>query len=243
MKIGFGIFCFGDEYYYTGAYDKAQHIINSGYECYILTENPDYFKYLPNINIIPYYRGYKSYHDKMLLPRYVLKDCDICILLDADLEISDFSFLEDLRNFPFKDGISYADVLLNHPEKKECVRELNLCSKDWDEYREYCETICPDFKSFKLIWEYFLVINKNGFNNSFWLNYDRLQIKKECCHLQSCKRVNAPGEGVSITISAILSGTKIDRDLDLYNIIKDKLKSISSRFTKFPTCPSCDNCT
>lgn len=243
MKIGFGIFCFGEDYYYKGAYDKLIHILNAGYDCYVLTETPDYFKHLPNINIIPYYREYKSYHDKMLLPRYVLKDCDICILLDADLEISDFSFLDDLRNFNFKNGISYVDVLLNHPERKECVRELNLCSKEWDEYREYCEIICPEFKSFKLIWEYLLVINKEGFNSNFWLHYDKLQIKKECCHLHTCKRVNAPGEGISITISAILSNTNIERDLDLYNIIKDKLKSVSSRFTQFPKCPKCADCT
>ncbi len=239
MKIGFGIFCFGDDYYYKGAYDKAKNILDYGYECYILTENPDYFKDLRLYdNIIPYYRAYKSYHDKLILPRHILKDNDICILLDADLDISDFTFLEDLREFPFKDGISYVDVLLNHPEKKECVKELNLCSRDWDEYREYCEKICPQFKSFKLIWEYFLVINKNGFNSDFYLHYDKLQIKKECCHLFQYKDVNAPGEGISITISSILSNTSIDRDLNLYNIIKDKIKSVSSRFT-CPNCPSC----
>lgn len=230
-KIGFGIFCFGEDYYYNGAYDKAQHIIDSGYKCYILTEEPDYFKYL-SVNIIPYYRSYKSYHDKMILPRYILNDCDICILLDADLEIKDYSFLNDLRDYKFKDGISYIDVLLNHPEKKECVKELNLCSRDWDEYREYCEKICPTFKSFKLIWEYFLVINKNGFNLDFYLHYDKLQIKKECCHLFQYKDVNAPGEGISITISSVLSNTHIDRDLDLYNILKDKMSSVSTRFIK-----------
>lgn len=232
MKIGFGIFCFGDEYYYKGAYDKAQHIIKSGYECYILTENPDYFKDISYfLNIIPYYRSYKSYHDKMILPKHILNECDICILLDADLEIKDYSFLDDLRDYKFKDGISYIDVLLNHPEKKECVKELNLCSRDWDEYREYCENICPQFKSFKLIWEYFLIINKDGFNSDFYLHYDKLQIKKECCHLFQYKQVNAPGEGISITISSVLSNTNIDRDLDLYNILKDKMISVSTRFT------------
>lgn len=238
MDIGFGIFCFGENYYYKGAYDKAQHIINSGYKCYILTEEPEYFKNIQNISIIPYYRTYKSYHDKMILPKHILKDCEICILLDADLEITDYSFLDDLRHYNFKDGISYIDILLNHPEKKECVRELNLCSKDWDEYRAYCETICPKFKSFKLIWEYFLVINRNGFNPDFYLHYDKLQIKKECCHLNTIKSVNAPGEGISITISSVLSNTSIDRDLELYNIIKDKMYSVSSRFT----CPNCPQC-
>lgn len=233
MKIGFGIFCFGDDCYYKGAYDKAQHIIKSEYECYILTENPDYFKGISYLlNIIPYYRSYKSYHDKMILPKHILNDCDICILLDADLEIKDYSFLDDLRDYKFKEGISYIDVLLNHPEKKECVRELNLCSRDWDEYREYCENICPQFKSFKLIWEYFLIINKDGFNSDFYLHYDKLQIKKECCHLFQYKQVNAPGEGISITISSVLSNTSIQRDLILYELLKDKMISISTRFSQ-----------
>ena len=230
MIIGFGIFCFGGDHYYKGAYDKAQHIIDAGYKCYILTENPDYFKDLACITI-PYCRSYKSYHDKMILPRHILKDCDICILIDADLHVCDYSFLEILENFNYKKGISYIDVLLNHPEKKECVKELNLCSKEWDEYRLYCENVCPQFKSFKLIWEYFLVINKNGFNDDFYLHYDKLQIKKESCHLFERKDVIAPGEGVSITISAILSNIQIERDLELYNIIRYNLTSISSRFT------------
>lgn len=231
--IGFGIFCFGEDYYYKGAYEKAQQIIDAGYECYILTETPSYFKDISNsLKIIPYYRSYKSYHDKLILPRYILKDSQICILLDADLEIKDYSFLEDLRHYDFKEGVSYIDVLLNHPERKECVKELNLCSREWDEYRSYCEHICPQFKTFKLIWEYFLVINKNGFNSDFYLHYDKLQVKKESCHLLMNNKVNAPGEGVSITISSVLSNTNIQRDLELYNIIKDKMSSVSTRFSK-----------
>jgi hypothetical protein len=229
--MGFGIFCFGEKYYYEGAYDKAKHIIDAGYKCYILTEDTNYFKKL-NCNIIPYYRAYKSYHDKILLTKYILKECDICILLDADLEIRDYSFLEDLRNYNFKEGVSYVDVLLNHPEKKEFVKELNLYSREWLDYTEYCESIYPQFENIKLMWEYFLVINKKGFNDNFYIFYDKLQVKKESCHVFDCKDVVAPGEGVSITISAILSNIKIDRDLELYSIVKNKIKSVSNRFLR-----------
>jgi len=237
MKIGFGIFCFGEDYYYTGAYEKAQHIIDSGYECYILTENPDYFNSLSNsIHIITYNRAYKSYHDKLILPRHILKDCEICVLIDADLQINDYTFLEDLRDHDYMEGISYIDVLLNHPERKECVRELDLCSKEWNEYTLYCESIYPKFKTFKLMWEYFLVINKNGFNDKFYTFYDKLQIKKESCYLDVNKDVNAPGEGVSISISATLSNTTIQRDFSLYGKLKDKMTSDSRRFCRNKTC-------
>jgi hypothetical protein len=231
--IGFGIFCFGDDYYYKGAYDKITHILDAGYDCYILTENPSYFNYISkHLTIIPYYRDFKSYHDKMILPRHILKYNQICILMDADLEIKDYLFLDDLRHYNFKDGISYIDTLLNHPERKEYVNELDLCSKEWNEYNRYSQIICPTFKTFKLIWEYFLVINKDGFNPEFYQHYDKLQIKKESCHLDDKKDVNAPGEGISISISSVLSYTPIQQDLVLYELLKDKMKSVSTRFSQ-----------
>jgi hypothetical protein len=231
-NIGFGIFCFGDDYYYKGAFEKLKEINSRGYIGYVLTENPEYFEDLRYSNyIIPYYRSYKSYHDKMILPRHILKEHDICILLDADLDINDYSFLDDLRHYNFKSGVTYVDTLLNHSERKECVKELDLCSKEWNEYTSYCESIFPKFKSLKLMWEYFLVINKDGFNDDFYKYYDKLQIKKESCYLDVYKDVNAPGEGISISISATLSNIDIQRDLVLFELIKNKMSSTSRRFS------------
>ena len=42
-NIGFGIFCFGEDYYYQGTFDKIRNILNEGYHCYILTDTPDKF--------------------------------------------------------------------------------------------------------------------------------------------------------------------------------------------------------
>lgn len=231
--IGFGIFCFGNDYYYKGALDKITHILDAGYECYVLTENPDYFKDISDcLNIVPYFRSYKSYHDKMILPRHILKDCQYCILMDADLEINDYSFLDDLRHYNFKDGISYIDTLSNHPERKEYVNELDLGSKEWREYDRYCQTVCPTYNTFRLIWEYFLVINKDGLGTDFFQHYDKLQIKKESCYFDDKKEVNAPGEGISITVSSILSYTPIQRDLVLFELLRNKMKSVSTRFSQ-----------
>ena len=43
-KIGIGIFCFGDDYYFKGTLEKIQHILNYGFSCFILTDEPDYFE-------------------------------------------------------------------------------------------------------------------------------------------------------------------------------------------------------
>jgi len=43
--------------------------------------------------------------------------------------------------------------------------------------------------------------------------------------------VNGAGEGVSVRISARLSATMIQRDLYLYDLLKDKMISVSKRYT------------
>ena len=44
-SIGFGFFCFGDDYYYQGTKEKMNKIIEMGFESYVLTENRDEFIY------------------------------------------------------------------------------------------------------------------------------------------------------------------------------------------------------
>lgn len=232
--IGFGIFCFGEDYYYKGAIDKVERILDAGYECYALTENPSYFKrYFNCLNIIPYYRDLKSYHDKMILPKHILKDCQYSILLDADLDIKDWSFLDDLRQFEFKDGISYGDVLTNHPSRLKYAKDIEMSQTEWSNYKKYADSICPSFSEFEMIWEYFLVINKDGFKSqNFYYWYEKLQLSKEFSELTMKKEVNGCGEGLSIQIASNLSNTPIQRDNDLYDIIKDKMKSVSTRFSR-----------
>ena len=106
-NIGFGIFCFGEDYYYQGTFDKIRNILNEGYHCYILTDTPEKFttKYSSSfLHIIQYDRTFKSYADKMILPKYILKKHDISILLDADTHITDFSFLKDLKTYRIQPG-------------------------------------------------------------------------------------------------------------------------------------------
>lgn len=219
-NIGFGIMCFGDDYFYQGTNDKINEILDFGFSCYVLTDTPDliYNKYA---KIIPYYKSYKSYHDKLILPKYILKDHDIAIILDADVKIKDFSFLKELRNFDFKQGISYIDTLLNHSAKKEFVKDFQLKEDQWGPYIKYAEQIYPNYGDLETIWEYFVVINNNGFNHyEFYNFYEKLQLTKDFSDLEFNKRVNGAGEGISMAISAILSQTPIQRDIDLYNLMK-----------------------
>jgi len=235
--IGFGIFCFGKEYYYKGTVEKINKILNDGYHCYVLTENPQFFntKYSPQyLHVFEYDRSYKSYSDKMILPKNILKNHNICVLIDADTHIKDYSFLLDLRDFNFKEGISYIDTLLNHNARREYVRELIYKeSNEWKPYIDYISKIYPEYGDLPTMWEYFLVFNKKGFNLAdFYIHYEKLQLVKEYSDLSFNKDVNGAGEGISIQISGKLSNTNVERDMELYKLLKDKMESVSRRFTR-----------
>lgn len=236
MSIGFGILCFGEDFYFEGATEKIQNIIDRGYDCYILTDNVTYFSdnfWTPKVKLYEYTRSYKSYHDKLILPKYVLKENDICILIDADLTINDTSFFDDLVSHNFKNGISYVDTLLNHPRKKQYVSEFDMTNIEWDNYKKYVTNVYPKYKELELIWEYLLVINKNDFNQKdFYENYEILQLVKENCDLHCYKKVRGNGEGISISVASNLSNTPINRDYLLYEKIKNKIKNVSKKFIR-----------
>ena len=236
-NIGFGIFCFGEEYYYKGAYEKIKNILNEGYHCYVLTEDPNQFKSKftdTYLHVVKYDRSFKSYADKMILPKHDLPIHDQCVLIDADTHITDYSFLKELKKYNFKCGISYVDTLENHAAKRKYVNELiNSESPEWNSYHTYASKVLPNYRDFETMWEYFLVINKNGFNlNDFYNHYEKLQIAKEFCDLPLNKEVNGAGEGISIQISAKLSNSDIQRDVELFEMIKNKMISVSRRHTR-----------
>ena len=236
-NIGFGFFCFGENYYFNGTVEKINKIINMGHECYVLTDNPDFFstRYRPaQVHIFEYHRSFKSYSDKMLLPKYVLKNHNICILIDADTHITDYSFLEKLKTYNFKKGISFIDTLLNHRANREFVKQLiNENSDEWKDYINHIKPLYPDFGDFITMWEYFLVINKDGFNSKeFYYYYERMQLAKEFSDLNLKKEVNGAGEGISIQVSGKLSDTNVERDMKLYELIKDNMVSVSRRYTR-----------
>lgn len=236
-NIGFGIFCFGEQYYYKGTVEKINRILEAGFHCYILTENPEFFekKYTPSfVHTIEYNRSFKSYADKMILPKYILKNHDIAIIIDADTHITNYSFINELKKYQFKDGISYIDTLENHKSEKAWVKDLiRIENPEWNAYHTYANGIYPKYLEFSTLWEYFLIINKSGFNqNSFYSHYEKLQLVKEYCDVSMSKEINGAGEGISIQIASKLSRTNIERDLQLYELLKDKMASISRRYTR-----------
>lgn len=230
--IGFGILCFGDDHYFKKAKEKEEKIHQYGFNCVILTDNPNYFFG----HFIYYERELRSYHDKMILPKDILLTNDICILIDADMEIHDYSFLDDLKTYEFKDGISYIDTLYNHPEKKSYVKELNLGLPEWEVYANYASSILPSFIHLPLIWEYFLVINLNPMGEinlrKFYVEYEKLQVAKEFCDIKAKKEILGNGEGVSISIAAALSNTPCQIDEDLYYLIKHKISNYSKKWMR-----------
>ena len=124
-------------------------------------------------------------------------------------------------------------------ELKKYIKELISIDRDeWNKYYGYANKICPNFTEYETIWEYFLIINKNGFNQErFYHYYEKLQIAKEFCDISLNKEVNGAGEGISVRISAKLSETKIEQDLTLYEMLKDKMISVSRRYTPKPLWP------
>jgi hypothetical protein len=235
-NIGFGIFCFGEEYYFKGAIEKVKHILNEGYHCYILTDTPEYFTTRHSssqLHVIQYDRNFKSYSDKMILPKYILRNHNIGILIDADTHITDYTFLKELKDYQFKFGISYVDTLLNHKSKREFVKDLvEPTFQEWKSYTDYTQKIFPNYGNLETMWEYFMVINKVGFNETnFYHHYEKLQIAKEYSDIGMNKQINGAGEGISIQISSLLSQTEIQRDETLFDIVKDKMISVSRRHT------------
>ena len=228
--IGIGILCFGDLTYFENTNSKVNRILDEGFIPYILTDDVDYFekRYSSNfVNVIPYTRTFKSYHDKLILLKHMTKYHDISIILDADLEISDWSFLDDLKTYEFKYGITYIENLKRHQNGKEKVKDVVLDHGEWNSYKMYVEKIYPMYGENETIWEYLLIFNKIGFNQERFFNYyEKLQLCKDFSDLEFGKPVNGAGEGISIMLSSKLSGTDIQKDNELFNLIKDKINPL-----------------
>ena len=232
-NIGIGIMCFGDDYYFRGTKEKVKEFNSLNYPVYIITDKPNEFPTNNLINVIYYDRQIKSYHDKMLLPKYILENHEICIILDADLHIKDYSFLKNLKDYQFLVGISYIDTLLNHPSKIVFNNNFNFNELEWIPYKKYIDSVYEPVLGYETIWEYMLIVNKFGFNQEkFYNEYEKLQIVKEYSDLSVKKDILGNGEGISIRVSSILSDTLIQRDFELYEMIKDKVESISKKFTR-----------
>lgn len=230
-NVGIGLTCFGDEYYYDVTDNKLHTFLKKNIHCYILTDNPDYFilKYnTPFCHPIKYNREVKSYHDKLLISKEILKFHNICMLIDSDVIIQDDTFIDDINEYEFEKGITYIDTLKSHECKIEFVRQIGMNPEniDWYNYRKYLEKVYPQYDDLETIYEYFIVINKEGLNKDFHSTYEKLQVVKEACDvLSGKKKVIGVGEGISIQVSAKITNTQIQRDKNLYNMLEGKIKN------------------
>jgi hypothetical protein len=223
--IGFGILCFGDKKYFDGTVYKLNKLLNLGFKCYIATDNPDFFysKYTPLLlTIIEYKREYKSYHDKILLVKEILKNQDVAIILDADMKCSfDFTPFKNLKNYNFKNGITYIENLSNKRIKKSTIGEMGVVlNNDWKMYSAFVNSKIGDFLDRETISEHFLVFKKFDYTEFFKL-YEKLQIIKEYCDVLEDKNIIGAGEGITLSICSMSTGVPIQKDLDLYDKIKD----------------------
>lgn len=224
-KIGFGILCFGNEKYFDGTIHKVNKLLNLGFKCYVLTDNPDFFhkKYTPfALKIIDYKRQFKSYHDKIILVKEILLEQDIAIIVDADMDIDLKSMLE-LKKYNFKDGITYIENLSNHRIKKSTIKDMDLMLKnDWKMYYAYVNSKIGEFLNRETIWEYFLVFKKYDYSD-FYNWYEKLQIIKEYCDVLENKNIVGAGEGITISVCSMISEVPLQKDLELYEKLKNSI--------------------
>ncbi len=223
-KIGFGILCFGDKKYFNGTKSKLNNLLNLGFKCYVLTDDPEFFykRYTPlSLTVINYTREFKSYHDKILLVKEILNDNDVAMIIDADIDFNwDLSELKELKKYEFKEGITYIENLKNHRIQKETIRDMDIMLKnDWKMYYAFVNSKTNNFLDNETIWEYFLVFKKTNYSN-FYKWYEKLQIIKEYCDILENKTIIGAGEGVTLKMSSILSNTPIHKDEVLYKKIK-----------------------
>jgi hypothetical protein len=220
-NIGIGIMCFGADKYF----EHTQMLVNTfvNIDIYILTDNPSRFS--EKQNIIKYNRSTNSYHDKIILVKEVLKFCDTCILLDADVLIKDPSVINDLLNYSFQEGITYVNNLKN--ATFEIIGDIQVTER-WELYLDYLKKIYPEYHHLETIHEYFLVFKKN-IKYGFFNTYEKLQIVKEYCDVKCDKEILGAGEGVSIQIAASITNTPIRKDDELNKIIQNKILNITQR--------------
>jgi len=230
-NIGFGIMCFGEEKYFRGTIDKIKNLIELGFNCYLLTDDPNKFFSLfwgKGVDIIPYNRSYKSYYDKVSLVKNIHEHHDIAILLDADLHIKDYNLFDRLKSYDFNEGVSYVDTLWNHSAKFKTVGDIPMGADEWLEYKKYIKELYPDIDQVETIWEYFIVFNKKGFDKeNFFCDYEKLQVVKEFCDVKLNKDVSGAGEGVSISASCLKNNIPISLDMRLETLTKNTLKPIT----------------
>lgn len=230
--VGYGMLCFGNQKYFKGVDQKIQLIsLNENRPIFILTDNVDYFEkynHLPNFHSISYTKSVKSYHDKVSLIKYIHRHARVGILLDADLHITDETIFDLLDDYHFMNGISYIDTLINHPAKFKTVADVDMNFEEWESYRNYVELICPEYKEFETIWEYFIAFNRRGIiDQSIYEWYERCQIAKDFSDLRYRKEISGAGEGISLSIASHITKTPIQRDNDLYEKLRGGLKPIT----------------
>ena len=230
-NIGFGIMCFGEEKYFRGTIEILKHLTSLGLDSYILTDKPDRFFDITwgrSATTIEYSRTYKSYYDKISIVKEIHKNHDIAILLDADLYIKNPSVLEKLVHYNFNEGVSYIDTLWNHSAKFKTVGDIPMVADEWLEYKNYVKELYPNIDNVETIWEYFIVFNKNGFDNEkFFNDYEKLQVVKEFCDVKLNKDVSGAGEGVSIAASCLKNNIQISLDKRLETLLKSSVTPIT----------------
>ena len=99
---------------------------------------------------------------------------------------------------------------------------------EWFEYGKYVKQLYPTINEIETIWEYFIVLNKIGFDSKkFFTTYEKLQVVKEFCDVKLDKVVSGAGEGISVSVSCLVNGISLQKDRRLMSLTTNTLKPIT----------------
>ncbi|WP_323813288.1 hypothetical protein [Cellvibrio sp. NN19] len=170
-------------------------------EFYVITDQPEYFRVLPNVRAIKYHpTGIRScYHDKRQVIAAAIRHHDVCIYMDADCRIiSAINFSEIMQ-----DGIFFTAIYgenLNNKLASEIICEKNKNKLNGPMRRRKILSDIAQYKKIKFedvifVNEPFFVVNSNfGDVPNFLAIWDY-------CAAYTTARLFEFGEGASIGIA------------------------------------------
>jgi len=187
----------------------------------ILTDKPNKFNNLYNVETIKYNKSVFSYHDKIFPVFWGIKKYGSIILIDSDTEISDKCLENKIENFHLDNIISGAYVKKFWEKSMENFLEGNDENIPYGrKFVQYCESNGLDTKGVKHIQESFLFIkekNQRKIDKFLKIWWDLKKISEKNDSVKNRGNLGY-GEGFSIAIALHNAGIEIHNEPSVQSV-------------------------